>query len=563
MKDDEPNNLRDLWSALEASAESPQELAIALPRQPVPRRATLREKLVGATLNGYVPAFFAVAVGGLMATAHNTLVRPETSLFVTGLYIALVLVLLPMILLMRGLWSAQVASPGRYLALMLLTTGLTYQASSVTFAGFASRYLLPLDFPGLVTLAQDQYQAFLTPVPLLAAALAAFAAWRGMLRTRRGLPWVEMRAARRANLWLAWMLLLSPWFGLLGCALVCGHLAPQDAYQRLHQPVGDSPASQGWRDLNQLLNGERYLDGKAATILSWSPEKVRQVAATTLRVLGEMSSNEDESWRFNNVIGSLLERSQDLVDPMDFSWRLLEGNARNQNLTLGGQEVTGIFQKVVYPELCQAPYNSKELRQHLLRIEQIEAVLPTPKSELNEKFLRALKPALRSNYRTKEGPRPLQIMGWEAPFSPERALAEYQTRIAMAYWQATLDQLDFSSQRAMDRTLKRAEADLADTSIRTRREGAATLPKSVEEARYHHTGLLLRERLDGARLLLNLRLYKEAHGSYPNTLEQLGMALPAENSDYSSDGKVARVKLPIVPPHRAGQANWEDKWELR
>ena len=545
-----PDNpmMKDLWREMEAAADTSAEKAITIPRQPFQRRISLIEKLIAATLNGYVPAFLAVAAGSLAATSQRAVLMPSTAVFGVGLYVALMLVTLPLILIMRGLWAAPKANPVRYLSLVVLTMGLSYQASALTLAGFASQYLNPLNRREFVTLIQDLTQTFLTPLPIAAAALLGLVLVNVIKRLRRGSPWIEMRPAATGMLLVGWLILLCPWLALTACALTSGHIAPEAQAEYLRFSTDQSLTrirlDPEQRQLRQELSNQEAYYLSSESIRSWTPATVRKTETKVLALL-ERASNPDTLYGEEYEIGTaLLKRSESLREPAELGWRLLERASKDGMSRIRTGDLVTVFREVLFPRFCDTPLSKAELGQELARIKKLEKALPSAPDELEATFLKFCEGSFGST-NGKNGARPLTAFGLELPFSPERSLAEYRTRLVIYPWREIRAGLDFSSPNALQRSMN--QAMVGRSSFFAYRSKDDVLVKSATVAAERHTGLLFRAHLRAAQILLSLRLYKAEHETYPQSLKQLQLTPALESGEcaYDSDGQQANLKFPL------------------
>ena len=555
--------MNDLWREMEAAALTPAEKPITIPRQPILRRISLREKLIAATLNGYVPALLAVAAGSLAATSQRAVLMPSTAIFGVGLYVALVLLMLPLVVIMRGLWAAPKANLARYLFLAVLTMGLSYQASALTLAGFASQYLNPLNLRQFVSLIQDLTQAFLTPLPFVAAALLGLTLANIMGPIRRGSPWIEMRPASTGLLFAGWLILLSPWLALTACALTSGRIAPEAQAEYLRfttdQSVTRTRLDPGWRELRkELSNGDMY-DLSSQNIRSWTPATIRKAETKVLNLLGGGSISDSSPGEEYQVGTALLERRESLREPAELGWRLLERAGTDDTSRIWPDDLACVFHKVLIPRFCDTPLSKVELEQELARVQRLEKGLPSAPDELEATFLKFCEGAF-GYANGKTGARPLKAFGLELPFSPERSLTEYRTRLVIYPWRKIRDRLDFSSPDALHRSMN--QELVGRSSFSTHHLKDDVLAESATEAVNRHTGLLFRAHLRAAQILLSLRLYKAEHGTYPQSLQQLQLSPAAKPDECVYDGKGNQVALKFPSCHNRREYGPETTWTL-
>lgn len=250
---------QDLWAQLaRQAADEAKPVEVVLPREPLARRTTLQEKLAITYFSGFVPAFLTLLFGCLLALFQSPVEFPELKNHGALLLASGALVVLPLAWLTQGLWTVQQASSGRSLLLASLSCGLGMVLMVLPIAGFVNSHLKPMDVRMLVALLQDLYQAFLSPVSLLAAVLVGVLWWRAAVRGRRQLPWLEWAGTLAGWRVLSWLVLGSPWLALVGCALLQGHIAPsaQDFLPRLYlaSPITPREASP-WGALVAQLGG--------------------------------------------------------------------------------------------------------------------------------------------------------------------------------------------------------------------------------------------------------------------------------------------------------------------
>lgn len=551
-------SLNDLWRDLQSAAEtSPEPSRVQLPRQPVQRRLSLKEKLIAATLDGYVPALLALTAGAAAVTAQRVTIMADTELFGPGLFLTLLLLLLPLAALTRGLWAADRAGVFRYLCLTFLAVGLSYQSSALTLAGFSELYLNKMTLRSFATLLQNLYEALLTPGPMVFAAVVALMLYAGIRQVRRGAPWIEMRPAATAVQLLAILMLLTPWLLLAGCALSRGHLAPEGAYEEMNQAPTDNSSAAPWADLLKSLESQSkggYISSEA--IRGWSVKTVREAEAEALRLLPSCS-NEQDRWHIHyRICSDLLRRSEVMQDPLELSWRLLERASFDKGDGIESSQLLSAFHRGLYPSLCAEPFTRPQLEHQLSRVSAIEGRLPEAREELDTTF-RSLARGIIGSATRRPLRSTMKAFGWTLPFSPEEALAEYYTGLVTGPWPEILESADLTSYDSLQRSLNLALGGRTSFSIYGDDDALA---EAVRLAGLRHSGLLLRTHLRAARLLISLRLYKLEHGAYPKSLDQLG--LPEDelrDASYSSKGRVATVTFAACRNRAEGKG---ESWKL-
>ncbi len=550
----------DLWARLAQEAESTPCAQVVLPRDPVSRRITLKEKLAGAYLNGFLPSLLAMVVGCLLGLAQRPTVAPGMVDHGVLLFASGVILVLPLAWLTRGLWSVQRATAPRQLALTVLGCGLATVLMVVPLAGFSA---LNYSVPGtrrLVVMIQDLYQGFLTPQALLICLAAAAALGWGSRRMRRSVPWVELRGSSFVFTFAAWLVLCSPWIALAGCALTQGRIAPSArwSFETLYAPpLKTTYENDPWRMMaKELAKEDPAFSTYSKLPPRWSAATVRQTETRAVQLLVGASQDRYVWNRFQNCHG-LLRRAQDLKDPLEFAWLTIEDAIFDGGYYIWPEHVMGALHDIVFPTYCGDTLTEQQLALQLDRLDLVTGKIKPAREEFRQRFLDALHRHLLEN--DERGHRPLKAFGFELPFSPERTLVEIRARQIVYPWMELESQLDFSTYQSLGRSVSKVKAQFPGESYPEK-----ALARLTRDAARNCAALLYRSPLQAARVLLLLRLHKLAAGTYPASLQELplpeGMSL--EGFEYQGGGAEASLTTPRFDIDR--DEGWGARaWKLR
>ena len=542
MSDDE--KLGDLWANLGQEVENlTEEGKVCLPREPVTRRVSLREKLAGAYLSGFLPALTALFAGALVATVVRESILPQAADLAQGLPVLGLILALPLAWLTASLWSVGRASVGRYLLLAILAGGVGQLAMIAPFAGIAMNFPRGISLELTAQMLQRLYESYLSPAPVLTYGLLAVVLLAVSTKLRRNVPWVELgKPASLARTAVAALIVVSPWLFLAGCALTQGRIAPAAgwAYDSIYLHRETPTSAKAWDALKEHLQSvdPEYFSNYQKRVPSWSQQTVRQAEVQAHQLLARPT--EQSGYARHKVLQGLLSRNEALAKPLDFALATVQSDILLKNNNWRGGDITA-FATVVLPNLSQQPMSKVQLLSRREQIKTLRTKMRAPEQEFEQSMLETLRQYL-VDYR-EDVPGPLTAFGMELPFGPERMLAEVRLRQLIYPWMELKKELDFSSLQSLERSLG---ANLAEHSSGVLKHDEDILEHSLQSASFYCDSLVLAPYFQTAELVIALRLHKIESGAYPETLEKLGQRLPSlEPKNWSYQAKNGQATLTL------------------
>lgn len=548
----ENDSLGDLWSGMVQEAESLEEnRKVALPRQPVTRRVSLREKLAAAYLSGFLPALLAIWSGVLIASARCATISPGSADLAWGLLVTGLVLAYPLAALTSSIWSVGRHTPLRYLTLAFLGAGVGQV--SMTLPYYWAATLLPRQL-SLARITQRLFESFLSFQALALCVAVGMVLLLACTKLRRSLPWVELgRPASAARVGLAGVLVLSPLLLLGGLALAQGRIAPRAewAYRAMleEQPNPSKPYSDEWKGILDRLEAEdpQYFRPGSRTPSAWSRTTHQQAEKRAMEVLtGDASRG---GWVQHEVMRALLRRPQDLAHPFDLAYAVME-HRLSDPLESQSSTVEAMVHAVL-PSLANSSLSRSELDLQLEKLSALESRLKEPRAELEEQMLHSLRWSL--DLRADDLPPPLKAFGLELPFGPERLLFEYRLRQIVYPWMELREKLDFGSPQRFERSLA---LELPQHRTVALEYDVDALEAAVNSANQRCDSLRVRPLFASARTLIALRQFKLERGAYPASLSELGEGLAVDPGVTSYKREGGRAAL--GREHEL-EGSWENK----
>jgi hypothetical protein len=569
MSDDD--KLGDLWAGLSQDAEGSDDgPKISLPRTPITRRISLREKMAAAYFGGFIPALLALCAGCLVAVADYQAILPQGASLLGGVLVLGFVLSLPLAWLSASLWAVDHASMLRYLLLAWLAGGLGQVGMVLPYCAAASMFNQAVTLESSISYLQRLYESYLSFPPLLVYALVGAALLTLSNQLRRKWPWVELGAPPTlAKRGVAALVILAP-LGCLGAgALAQGRIAPQAmwAYDTVFKTWPDPKKDARWSSLLDELaaQDEKYFDhyiDEDTHVPTWSKATFRQVQARSKELLSRYPLA--RGWERRRVVEALLRYHTDLDQPLEFAWLVLEASQKesrsesNNGWAGWHSDAHWALFSVVLPHLSEASLSPEQLSDDLERLVDLQASMISPQEEVERSFLGSVGRYLSSSYDSRRrAPRPMMVFGVEVPFGPEQVLAEVRLRQVVYPWLAIKDKLDWSSEKALVSSAI-SQAAQQKTKLQHRNENLFESKVNLVTSNCH--SLQLATPFDAARLIVALRLHKAETGAYPTNLAQISSRLPkgldlALWSLENQDGKTT-LALAAARKHKNGGPIW-------
>ncbi len=508
MSEREP--LRNLWEGLARESEvGERELTVVLPRAPLTRRQrSLKERLVGAYLSGFLPAYLALGLGASSAVCGISMEAPQVMAVWPGLLAAGWVTMVPAAWLIASLWSARVTTAWRYLLLGVAASGLGHLAMIVPFLCLQvlSRGGAGQDWS--LAMAQALYQNFLTFGSVLAALLGSLALALGLRRSRHSTPWLEaaQRSWRRqlvSALALAFPLLLL--MGFAGMHQTSLRDADASFRRLLQGGAYDQAHRKEWQKMVETLQAsdptfELFLSERN----SWSLPTLR-LAEREIRRLHSLDPKSGD-WTRHRVTMHLLKRAEALQQPELVAWQSVEFSLATRYSWGRTNLVDSAFEQVIFPRLSAAPLDKTQLQVEAEMIDQLVAMTTDPR----DRFPSALYDYARMylhGQRSEPFP-PLRAFGTELPFSLPGVVIEWRAARLVAAWEELAPQLDWSSQRRLEGSLLQHLGSVR--SVET--DDGDLLELCLRPTVASFQALRTRPLLNMASAMVLLRQYKLDHG---------------------------------------------------
>lgn len=554
--------MSDLWGQLAESTEGETSFpAIVLPKGALPRRQpSLRERLVGSYLSGFLPAYMAIGLGASLATSRaSTVLFPEANSLRVGLLVCGWVLALPLAWASSSLWSVAQATVWRYAGLALLALGLGELVMTVPYAGARSLFPRSEGMQSWLEVAESLYETYLSSgslgLGLATGAVLAFA----LLKVRRSSPWLEPApAASRRRQSLALLLLMSPLLALVAALAWTTHRlsqrnpdqqVPYSSYQM--ERKSDAP----WEALLEELQS------RDPQFKLYPTDKGRPLPTSLLKPLEQRVRKLHRAdpaggrWDKAGLMTNLLYQADRLENPRALAWDAAEYHLKTANWSVSHPSVQAPFSKVIFPGLAHDPMSRETLLAEIALIERLQQANADPKALFEKQILKSIGWYL--NPREESAASGLVAFGVELPVSLPGLLRLYREKQALDAWNDLQLDLDWSSQRALDLSLL---ANLKDHRSFNHLDGDVLESACMRSAELF-LGLRAKPVLDGARLMALLRLYKLDHGEYPANLEMLASKSPLpEQVAYASHGSTASLEF---LDRRDLLAGVEAKWTLR
>ena len=494
--------LGSLWDELRTEAETSQVSTVELPTTRAPRRRSLTEKFTSAVLSGYLPSLLLLLLGLGAGSAALGKGSDFAILLALGTILAV-----PFAGLLGCLFRTEELSPPRLLLLTVLgyslgVIGLTSQPAWVCqwlyTRGISSPYKGDLEMQVLSGWAES--------LDTLFRSLSAPTTWAGLLlflvlipmlkRARYASPWVQpAKPAGRLRRSIAGLLLLAPWLALGGALGAKGQILTAKLPGVENRTVPSEPPRTTWNAWVSLSEQARLADSAWARdserLPSWDLALQQQLEERSLTLVrsGRLGTRDSVS-----LLDGLLRRPENLKAPLELSWAALQ--ACLEHHPYGVSHQADRVGQLALKLLSKQPMTDEQLQASLLRVQALLALIPDPLEEADLTLATHLAPE------ASRGDLP-------APFSD--LIREFETQRVLAPWLRLRQQVVTTDLEAMDASVRRLTAELPS-------EGEARW--RIQLAAGSCYGLQLRPQLETARQILERRLNKAGHHSYPKTRKE-------------------------------------------
>jgi hypothetical protein len=341
--------------------------------------------------------------------------------------------------------------------------------------------------------------------------------------SRRGVPWLELDArVGIARVVAGGLVLAAPALFLLGGFLAQGRLDRQvRAWMAevgpVRSPMLDSAGDGPWNRLErQLFTADASYNTKRRKEIpnDWPVTLVVSAERQATELLRQRRLPKEDLYSCVDVLAGLLTHSKELSDPNLVALGLLDATVTAPYRWSDEEAVDHALTGILLPRLASQPMSAEALRRELARLQELYQRTPSdPLQELDRNMLSSHR--LWNEGMRHENYHRLRAFGYPLPLVLPALEEEWQLQHDLGDWVEKRHQVDLSSYQAMQ------------SSLKTTFPPQASKPHSNEtwaRARWVGTriySLQIRPSLQTARLLLELRLYKAEHGTYPGELRLL------------------------------------------